>query len=88
MQKKPQYIDEVNVQDFNTLSIDNLDLNKCLLNLLSHPNITSKQYIYSQYDSTVRTNTIVGPGSDSAVIRLKNTNKSLAIKFLLLIYKK
>ena len=46
---------------------------------MSSPNITSKKYIYNQYDSTVRTNTVTGPGSDSAVVRLKDTNKALAI---------
>ena len=47
--------------------------------MLSSPNITSKSYIYNQYDSTVRTNTVVGPGSDAAVIRIKDTKKGLSI---------
>ena len=50
-----------------------------MLILLSSLNITSKQYVYNQYDSTVRTNTVVGPGSDAAVIRIHNKNKSIAV---------
>ncbi len=50
-----------------------------MLRLLESPNITSKNYIYNQYDSTVRTNTVVGPGSDAAVVRIKGTDKALAI---------
>ena len=77
--KKPSYIESANTLDLSKLSFENIDYNKYLLNLLSHPNITSKQFVYTQYDSTVRTNTVVGPGSDAAVIRLKDTDKCLSI---------
>ena len=49
-----------------------------LLTLLDAPTIASKRWIYEQYDSTVRTNTIVGPGSDAAVIRLRGTRRAIA----------
>ena len=48
--------------------------------LLSAPTIASKAWVYRQYDTSVRTNTVVGPGSDAAVIRLRGTNKALALK--------
>ena len=48
--------------------------------LLSAPTIASKAWAYRQYDSTVRTNTVIGPGGDAAVIRVRGTNKALAIK--------
>ena len=48
--------------------------------LVSAPTIASKAWAYRQYDSTVRTNTVVGPGGDAAVIRIRGTNKALAIK--------
>ena len=48
--------------------------------LLSSPTIASKAWAYRQYDSTVRTNTVVGPGGDAAVIRVRGTNKALALK--------
>ena len=76
--KEPTYF-----KDLNKFNIDSLEYsknyNQDLLTLLKSPNITSKKYVYDQYDSTVRTNTMVGPGSDSAVIRLKETKKALAI---------
>src|SRR5258708_4874330 len=43
------------------------DLGEALLRLLASPSIASKRWVYRQYDSTVRTNTMVGPGSDPAV---------------------
>ncbi|MFD1360862.1 phosphoribosylformylglycinamidine synthase subunit PurL [Lentibacillus salinarum] len=50
-----------------------------LKQLLQQPTIASKEWVYGQYDSMVQTNTVVAPGSDSAVIRIKGTDKALAI---------
>jgi phosphoribosylformylglycinamidine synthase subunit PurL len=55
------------------------DLGQALLRLLASPSIANKRWVYRQYDSTVRTNTVVGPGSDAAVVRVKGTRKALAI---------
>jgi phosphoribosylformylglycinamidine synthase subunit PurL len=46
--------------------------------LLDAPTIASKRWVYEQYDTTVRTNTVVGPGSDAAVLRLRGTNRAIA----------
>ena len=52
-----------------------------LRELLSSPSIANKSWIYRQYDSQVRTSTVVGPGAaDAAVVRLRGTNKALALK--------
>ena len=56
-----------------------VDLAKAWLRLLASPTIASKRWIYRQYDSTVRANTIVGPGSDAAVVKVKGTRKALAM---------
>jgi phosphoribosylformylglycinamidine synthase len=48
--------------------------------LLSAPTIASKAWAYRQYDSTVRTNTVIGPGGDAAVLRIRGTNKAIAVK--------
>ena len=48
--------------------------------LLSSPTIASKAWAFRQYDSTVRTNTVVGPGGDAAVLRVRGTNKAIAMK--------
>ena len=52
-----------------------------LAQLLSSPTVANKRWIYRQYDSQVRTSTVVGPGgADAAVVRLRGTNKALALK--------
>ncbi|HEU4879551.1 MAG TPA: AIR synthase related protein, partial [Gemmatimonadaceae bacterium] len=51
-----------------------------LLQLLSSPTIASKAWAYRQYDSTVRTNTVIGPGGDAAVLRIRGTSKAIAVK--------
>ena len=50
-----------------------------LVKLLQQPQIASKKTIFETYDSQVRTNTVVGPGSDAAVLRVRGTNKGLAM---------
>ncbi|MBI5402419.1 MAG: phosphoribosylformylglycinamidine synthase subunit PurL [Ignavibacteriae bacterium] len=54
--------------------------NDILLNLLSSPNITNKKWVYEQYDTQVRTNTILMPGGDASVVRIKGTKKGLSLK--------
>lgn len=75
----PAYLNEMHA--FKSESIpEPLNYNDVLRKLLSSPNIASKEWVYEQYDSMVRTNTVTLPGSDSAVIRIKGTNKALAMK--------
>ncbi|MFT8408313.1 phosphoribosylformylglycinamidine synthase subunit PurL [Liquorilactobacillus satsumensis] len=50
-----------------------------LRKMLQQPTIASKKSFTETYDSQVRTNTVVGPGSDAAVIRIRQTNKAIAI---------
>jgi len=50
-----------------------------LSDLLGTPDLCSKEWIWRQYDHTVRTNTIAGPGGDAAVLRLKGTPSALAV---------
>ena len=76
--REPKYYTDLN--NFNIELIPEKEIyNEELITLLSSPNVTSKEYVYSQYDSTVRTNTVIGPGSDAAVVRLKDTKKALSI---------
>jgi phosphoribosylformylglycinamidine synthase len=55
------------------------DLKAVLSALLSSGDLCSKHWIWEQYDYQVRTNTVAGPGSDAAIIRIKGTNTSVAI---------
>ncbi|HEV3471321.1 MAG TPA: AIR synthase related protein, partial [Pyrinomonadaceae bacterium] len=53
--------------------------NSELRSLLSSPNVASKEWVYRQYDHMVRTNTVVLPGADAAVVRIKETRRALAM---------
>ncbi|WP_174733560.1 phosphoribosylformylglycinamidine synthase subunit PurL [Mesobacillus harenae] len=55
------------------------DYQETLLSLLKQPTIASKEWVYDQYDYMVRTNTVVAPGSDAAVVRIRGTKKALAM---------
>jgi phosphoribosylformylglycinamidine synthase len=55
------------------------DYTAVLLALLESPTIASKRWVYQQYDHMVRTNSMVRPGSDAAVLRIKGTSKAVAI---------
>ena len=52
---------------------------KALRALLDNPNVASKKWIFRQYDSIVQSNTIEGPGSDAAVMRIKNSERGFAL---------
>src|SRR5665647_1588742 len=47
--------------------------------LLGTPTLASKEWVYRQYDSVVRTNTVIGPGSDAAVLRMEGTDRGIAL---------
>ncbi|MFA5410436.1 MAG: phosphoribosylformylglycinamidine synthase subunit PurL [Candidatus Omnitrophota bacterium] len=74
---KPDYLETVNRLDLHRLA-EPKDYNQVLLKLLGSPSIASKEWAYRQYDHMVQTNTLVLPGSDAAVLRLKGTRKAIA----------
>lgn len=75
--REPARIHEfANMTDFKP---EVTDASETLLALLQQPTIASKRMIYETYDSQVRTNTVVRPGSDAAVLRVRGTNKALAM---------
>ena len=47
--------------------------------LLESPAIANKRWVYRQYDHMVRTNTLVLPGAGAGVVRVKGTNRALAL---------
>ncbi len=74
----PQYQDPLQALNLDALP-DVKDPADALLQLLGSPTIASKRWVFRQYDYMVGTNTVVCPGSDAAVIRLKGTDKALAL---------
>ncbi len=59
-------------------SVPEIDNHAALSELLSDPTIASKNWVYRQYDHMVRTGTVVPPGSDAAVFRVREADKILA----------
>lgn len=76
--KRPDTQDELQRLDISKIPLPE-NYNDVLLKILSSPNVASKEWVYEQYDHMVRTNTVVLPGSDAAVIRIKGTDRALAI---------
>lgn len=77
--RRPEYLDTNAKFSPDSIPLPD-DMNTVLRRLIASPNIASRKWVYEQYDSTVRTNTSVGPGSDAAVIRIKGTRKAIAVK--------
>jgi phosphoribosylformylglycinamidine synthase len=76
--ERPEGHDEVQRLDLSKVR-EPEDLGAVLRTLLDSPNIASKEWVYRQYDHLVRSNTVVAPGADAAVIRIKGTEKGLAL---------
>ena len=76
--EKPVVLDRLQAFDFSDILIPDSP-QEILLKLLSSPNIISRESIYRQYDHQVQTNTVVSPGSDSALLRIKGSSKSIAL---------
>jgi phosphoribosylformylglycinamidine synthase subunit PurL len=66
------------VSDRRINDLPNIDPHEALRQLLRDPTIASKNWVYGQYDHTVRTGTVVKPGSDAAVFYVRYANKILA----------
>ena len=77
-QKRPDYLDDLHQLNLNDIP-QSRNWNETLLTLLSSPNICHKGWVFEQYDSMIRTATVVGPGSDAAVLRIRHTDKALAM---------
>jgi len=74
----PAYQDMLSNLNYDAIP-DVKDATAALFALLGSPTIASKRWVYEQYDHMVRTNTMVRPGSDAAVVRIKGTNKAVAM---------
>lgn len=77
-QKRPPYLSEKQNFDFSKVPEPD-NHSEVLLKLIGSPNIASKRWIFDQYDSMVRTNTVIGPGCDAAVLRIRHSKKALAV---------
>lgn len=69
---RPAYLDEVQKLDLAEIP-EPEDYNAALLQMLAHPNLCSRRSVWEQYDHQVGTDTVVLPGADAAVMRVKDT---------------
>ena len=76
---KPGWLESLQSADLAALPLPSSTPGDVLLRMLSAPNIASKFPVYRQYDYHVQTNTVVEPGGDAAVLRLKGTNRGIAL---------
>jgi phosphoribosylformylglycinamidine synthase len=79
---EPEYLADVRKLDLDTLGARNAsvsDPTAALFALLGSPAIGSKHWVYRQYDHMVRTNTINMPGMGAGVVRIKDTDRALAM---------
>ncbi|PTJ21214.1 phosphoribosylformylglycinamidine synthase subunit PurL [Staphylococcus simulans] len=78
--ESPVYILEGEAKEYNTSKNDysNVDVKDVFHKLLAHPTITSKRYLYEQYDQQVGANTVIKPGLQASVVRVEGTNKAIA----------
>ncbi len=76
---QPQYLKEIEKFDIENIVLPS-DFVATARQLFSCPNLVSKRWVYEQYDSMVRTNTMTtNRHSDAAIVRVKGTDKSLAL---------
>jgi phosphoribosylformylglycinamidine synthase subunit PurL len=69
------------LQAFDPLTLaEPAEYESALLTLLASPTIASKEWAFRQYDHQVGLNTLVLPGSDAAVLRIKGTGRAVALK--------
>ena len=76
--RRPNILDSVNQLDLSEISQPD-DYNQALLQVLGSPNMISKEQIYENYDYMVRNNTVLLPGDDAAILRIKGTEKAIAL---------
>lgn len=77
--QKPDWLAALQDKDLTEVPLPSESAGEVLLQLLSAPNIASRFPIYRQYDYHVQTNTVVEPGGDAAVLRLKGSKRGIAV---------
>lgn len=75
--REAEYYAKFQEMETTVPSVENY--NDTLKELLEQPTIASKEFVYKQFDSNSRDETIVGPGSGAAVVAIPNRDKAIAI---------
>ncbi len=78
--RKPAWLKKVQARDLSPMAnLEAGEANEWFLKLLASLDIASKELVYRQYDHQVLDNTVVAPGADAAVLRIKGTSKGIAL---------
>ena len=77
-QVRPAYLDRTCAWNQDALPLPD-DWNGAIKKLLASPNIASREWVYRQYDHTILTNTVIHPGGDAALVRIKGTRRAIAL---------
>ena len=75
--KEASYYATYQQQEVTVPTIENYG--ETLKQLLQQPTIASKEYVYNQFDSEARGQTVVGPGAGAAVVKIEDKDKAIAI---------
>ncbi len=75
----PGYVAEVHAAMPDPEELAAIDPLLALETLLASPTLASKRWVWEQYDHTVQTSTVVAPGADAAVVRIRGTPRGLAL---------
>ncbi|MDR2461319.1 MAG: phosphoribosylformylglycinamidine synthase subunit PurL [Deltaproteobacteria bacterium] len=75
---EPAYFEERKHADHSPV-VNYGDFTELLKRLLISPNLSSKHWVYEQYDTTVMLNTVIGPIGDAALLRIPDTRKGVAL---------
>ena len=67
------------IKNYKPEDFDPMDIMLELYGMILHPDLSSRRWIWEQYDHMVMADTVVRPGSDAAVVRVHGTNKGLAM---------
>ena len=76
---QPRWVTDLQAADLDAVPLSSDSPSDALLKLLAAPNIASKLPVFRQYDHQVQTNTVVAPGGDAAVLRLKGSRRGIAL---------
>ena len=76
---RPPWLDRLQKADLARLPATSQAPDQVLLRLLASPNIASKEAVYRQYDHQVLDDTVISPGADAAVLRIKGTSRGIAL---------
>ena len=76
---KPEWLGPLQDLDLSRVPLPKEPPGEVLLKILASPNISSKESVYRRYDHQVQTGTVVAPGGDAAVLRIRGTSKGIAL---------